>query len=305
MKLVIGAQNVGKGAERMDPNPDFPAEVYEEHRWSKIVTRLKGAPRPIDLLVLNELNGWDEARLADAAADLDMEKVGIAPSRSGYASGFLYRRRPGLERLAFNVDHEHAWHHGGAVAAFQVENLPQPVAVVGAHLWPASAHNAIGEAAAVVYRAVRYGEYGAYAGDFNFAGLRGPAMDRTKMQAHNMMARMRNPPAAFGPFGRARNRVLNALRILPRPDKRPAKTLYDGGLRDAAEAMEMRTRDKSYLAYTCPSARIDIIAATARMTDALVDFWVLNEPYGASDHAAVMAEYDVDKFDRVGLKPYF
>jgi hypothetical protein len=88
-----------------------------------------------------------------------------------------------------------------------------------------------------------HGPFAICAADFNFSSVHGLPPDRSKMLPYNRMVRLECPTDPNSP-----------------PRLEIAQTLRDGGFFDAAVEMWMRTNDKSHLAYTCPSDRIDGIA---------------------------------------------
>jgi endonuclease/exonuclease/phosphatase family metal-dependent hydrolase len=265
--VTIALQNIGHGAGRLDPHPEIPEALHGADRWPLLVERLRRCDP--DVLVLNEICGWTEKRLASAAADLGMKAVGITPSRSSYPTGFLYNPDR-LELAHWNTDHAHAFHHGAAIAAFNVDGLAGPLTVAGGHIAPFAWRAACDEVSTLVYRAYRYGPYAVCAADFNFSPLQGIAPDRSKMLPYNRMVRLERPADPASP---------------PRLDI--AQTLRDGDFFDAAAEMWMRTADKSYLAYTCPSDRIDWIAVAEALKPALTGYRLLDQPEWASDHHGV------------------
>lgn len=312
-EVTLVVQNIGRGAGALDAHPGMPREMIGAQRWPMLVERLKtvtwtepdGTATTVTpaLVALNECEGWDWARLETAAADLGLQPLGICTEGSGNAPAMLYDPAQFGADAEWFTKHSNSSHHGLGLAGFAVPGLPdgKRLGVCVSHLTPFDPDAAKSEAHLVACRAYRYGGYAVALGDFNYLPLVGRhSYDTGPMTAYNWANRFHFPRAFYwqptGRIGRAiRSMLLKVQR--PRPNLKVAKAFHAMRLADAAALMYQRTRNKQYLAWTCPSMRIDWICLSPALAEALVDYQVITSPEWASDHHAVAVRLDLDRID--------
>jgi hypothetical protein len=274
VELTIAVQNISHGGLRINDDAS-------RNRWNDLIARL--APVEADIVILNEaaafeLDGNKKAR--QFGAELGLAVAGVTPSKSDVPTAILYR----AERLgplrAWDTKHQHLFNHGYGVARWDLDCLPAPLQIGGIHITPFSPVQAVIEVQTLVCRAYRSGPYAIVGGDFNFPPLYGLPPDVDKMLPFNKM-----------------NRLINPRDPDPQPNKSVAQALYDGGFHDVAAELHMRTGDDRLLAYTGKTDRIDWIAVSQPLCDALVSYTLLDQPDGASDHEGVSCVIDLTKVD--------
>jgi len=276
MKLMIVVQNLGNGGLRNSAGDP-------EDRWPRLAQRILSVGEP-DLVLLQEAAGWDShghRQLSRAMHDLGMDAPPLPPSSSGLRPAMLYRRETVGRWLHWNTDFAQETLHGFGVATFDV-GLPAPLAVVSTHLNPFVADKARAEAKLVATRALRYGPYGIVAGDINYppADPSHPAPDYAAMLPYNKSARTRLPSEADGQLV---------------PDRRVTETLAYTGFVDAAWKLYQERGEEELLRRTGTDDRIDQLWASAPLADTLVNYTLLDEPEGASDHHGFAVRLDLSR----------
>ncbi|RLU86232.1 hypothetical protein CTZ27_24960 [Streptomyces griseocarneus] len=277
MRLSVVVQNIKLGALRDAwGNPD--------DRWPLIFQRIESIGEPPDLVLFQEASDWEKyghRQLAAAMHDLDMDAMPIPPSSSGLPPVILYRRETVGRWQNWNTDFAQETLHGFGVAVFDI-GLPQPLAVISAHLNPFSPDKARAEAKLLATRASRYGPYGIVGGDINYppASVEHPDPDYAAMRPYNRSARTRLPSESDGALV---------------PDRRVTETLSYSGFVDAAWRLYETTGDKSLLRRTGSDDRIDQLWVSEPLADTVVEYRLLDIPEGASDHAGFMVRLDLSK----------
>lgn len=275
--ITVAVQNISHGGERINDDPG--------DRWELLFDRLR--PVNADLLILNEATGFDandNHKAHQFAAALDMSVAGVSPTQSDMPTAILYRADTLDRPRVWNPKHNYMSGHGFGLACWDV-GLPTPLSLLGTHLSPFSPLQAAIEAHTAVTRAYRYGPYAIMAGDFNYSPLVGLPPDIDNMLPHNKLLRLHNP-----------------LSDNPTPNTDIAQAVRDGGFIDVAAELYDRsitagTPDESYLAYTGRTDRIDWIAVSQPLREAITDYRLLDTPEAASDHHGISATLDLTACD--------
>jgi hypothetical protein len=273
VEITIAVQNISHGGLRINDDAS-------RNRWDDLIARL--APVEADIVILNEaatfeLDEWKRAR--QFAGELGLDVAGVTPSKSDVLTAVLYRKDRLGEPLAWDTKHQYLVNHGFGIASWDL-GLPKPLSIGGIHVTPFSPVQAVIEVHTLVCRAYRSGPYAIVGGDFNFPPLYGEKPDIANMLPFNKM-----------------NRLINPRDPNPQPNKSVAQALYDGGFHDVAAELHMKTGDDRLLAYTGKTDRIDWIAVSQPLRDAIVSYTLLDEPAGASDHEGVSCVLDLSKCD--------
>ncbi|MEU5874160.1 hypothetical protein AB0A73_21720 [Glycomyces sp. NPDC047369] len=274
MELTIAVQNISHGGRRINDDAT-------RNRWNDLIARL--APVEADIVILNEatgfeLDGWEKAH--QFASELGLIVAGVTPSKSDVPTAVLYRQERLGPLRAWDTKHQHLVNHGFGVASWDLACLPAPLQLGAIHITPFSPVQAVIEVQTLVCRAYRSGPYAIVGGDFNFPPLRGKHPDIANMLPFNKM-----------------NRLIDPRGTDPQPNKVVAQTLYDGGFHDVAAELHMRTGDDALLAYTGKTDRIDWIAVSQPLRDAIVSYTLLDQPRGASDHEGVACVLNLARTD--------
>jgi hypothetical protein len=276
VELTIAVQNISHGGLRINDDAS-------RNRWKDLLARL--GPVEADMVILNEaatfeLNGWKKAH--HFASELGLDVAGVTPSKSDVPTAVLYRKDRLGEPLAWDTKHQYLVNHGFGVASWDLDCLPAPLQLGAIHVTPFSPIQAVIEVQTLVCRAYRQGPYAIVGGDFNFPPVYGKKPDIANMLPFNKM-----------------NRLINPRDPDPQPNTSVAQALYDGGFHDVAAELHMRTGDDDLLAYTGKTDRIDWIAVSQPLRDAIVSYTLLGQPEGASDHEGVSCVIDLSKVDLV------
>lgn len=226
---------------------------------------------------------YGHRHLAQAMDDLDLDAMPLPPSGSGYSPALLYRRETMGRWKYWNTDFSDQTVHGFGVAAFDV-GLPVPLAVVSAHVNPFAAGKGRDDASLIVSRAYRYGPYAIVGGDINYppAHRSSPVPDYAAMRPYNRSARTRLPSEAGG-------QVI--------PERRIAETLDHGGFIDVAWKLYQESGDTRLLRRTATDDRVDQVWVSTPLSECIVDYRVLDEPEGASDHLGLLVRLDLGRAD--------
>jgi len=273
VEVTIAVQNISHGGLRINDDAS-------RNRWDDLLARLD--PVGADVVILNEaatfeLDDWKRAR--QFANELGLDVAGVTPSKSDVPTAVLYRKDR-LGKPRWDTKHQYLVNHGFGIASWDLDCLPAPLSIGGIHVTPFSPVQAVIEVQTLVCRAYRNGPYAIVGGDFNFPPLYGLPPDIDRMLPFNKM-----------------NRLIDPRGTDPRPNKSVAQALYDGGFHDVAAELHMRTGDDRLLAYTGKTDRIDWIAVSQPLRDAIVSYQLLDEPEDASDHEGVAAVVDLQKCD--------
>jgi endonuclease/exonuclease/phosphatase family metal-dependent hydrolase len=274
MQITIAVQNISHGGLRINDDAS-------RNRWDDLIARL--APVEADIVILNEAATFehDDNKKAQAfGAELGLAVAGVTPSKSDVPTAILYRAERLGELRAWDTKHQYLVNHGFGVASWDLDCLPAPLQLGGIHVTPFSPVQAVIEVQTLVCRAYRSGPYAIVGGDFNFPPLYGKKPDIANMLPFNKM-----------------NRLLAPRDPDPQPNTMVAQALYDGGFHDVAAELHMKTGDDQLLAYTGKTDRIDWIAVSQPLRDAIVSYTLLDQPAGASDHEGVACVLDLSKCD--------
>lgn len=307
-ELVIVAQNIGRGGNTpLDPHATIPPSLRGRNRWEFLTERISrmqwpdGTTSKPAIVALTECRGWDEERLAQAAADLNLAPIEVCPSLSGNGPGMLYDADQ-LDCPAWNTAHFDATRHGFGVATFTIDVQGEqfPLSVAAAHLTPFSPVAAEAEAQLLASRAYRDGANAVVVGDMNYLPLTGSTYSTAHMRPYNRASRLIQPrpfywqPRTF--IGRWAKAIALAL-SRTRPNLAVAKTLYANELFDTAALMYQRTNDKSYLNWTSPTSRVDWACLSKTLVPSLIDYQILDSPPWASDHHGIAIRLNLNECD--------
>jgi endonuclease/exonuclease/phosphatase family metal-dependent hydrolase len=129
-------------------------------------------------------------------------------------------------------------------------------------------------------------------GDFNFPPEYGTPPQVNRMLPHNRM-----------------NRLLDPHNPNSEPNRMVALELFNGGFFDVAAELHRRSvaagaPDDRLLARTGQSDRIDWIAVSSHLREALIDYRRLDQPEDASDHYGITATLDLVRADTSNLWDY-
>jgi exonuclease III len=170
--------------------------------------------------------------------------------------------------------------HGFGVAAFDI-GLPNLLSIVTTHLNPFASDLALGEVGLITTRAYRYGPFAIIGGDINYPPSRGPEPNYTAQKPYNTAARtVLNDPSNNEPL---------------QPDRRISWKLEQAGFVDVAYHMYQKTKDEKFLERTANEDRIDQFWVSKPLADRLINYWVVGNPEGASDHKGIVFQLDTDK----------
>lgn len=207
-----------------------------------------------------------------------METGPLSRPFSGFPTGLLYNPRT-IGRIV-NVDNKFSDEttHGFNVIAFDV-GLPKPLSIVSTHINPFSKEKALSEVGLIASRTYRNGPYAIVGGDINFPPNDGIEPDFSKMRPYNRMARTVEENGNIS------------------SDRSIAQTLERAGYVDVALAITNRTNDKKLLRKTAGEYRIDQFWVSKPLEKAIVNYWILDKPVDASDHAGIVFQLDTDLID--------
>lgn len=292
MRLTIVAQNLSHGGV-------YDGDGEPEDRMQALADRIHSAGA--DLALLSECQGWDRddhGPLRRMERLTGLKAAPLAPSGTGYHTGLLYRPSTVGEPTHRDVKRSHLTVNGFAVVGFDGKRfgLPQPLAVVSVHLAPHDHQVATAEMGLAATRGYRLGSYAVLGGDWNFAPVRGTDPDYSQMLPHNIGIRTYRVDPADPDAPRAPHRSVGIK-------------LEDMGYRDAALYLHEHPRDggrgdPALLAYTAAGERLDGIAVTKRLAGALLSYWRLAEPAGASDHDGVAVTLETELIDTSHPEPF-
>ncbi|MFE6052858.1 endonuclease/exonuclease/phosphatase family protein [Kitasatospora sp. NPDC056446] len=288
MDLTVVVQNLGHGGLKDgDGNP--------EDRWPKLAERIEGAAEVagadhVDVVMLCEVVGWHlygHKQLARAKKDLGLDAAPLAPSRSGYGTGLLFRPESLGAWARHNPDFGKEALHGLAVTSFEIPGLPAPLSFLPVHFTPFSAEQALIEANYAATRGYKYGPFAVLAGDVNYApaSVRSPQPDFSEMRPYNVGSRTLLPSGDFVPG--------DALE----PDRRVTRKLAHNGFIDVAWHLFEQTKDEVLLAPTGTDDRIDQAWVSGPLAGAVSNYHVLATPAEASDHHGLVFRIDTDAID--------
>lgn len=294
MLLRIAVQNLSHGGHRINDS--------EGDRWSALTERFTAAAP--DIVIVNEATNWDtlnpdsegtEHRWPVAethAVKLGLAVAGVAPSRSGNAVAILYRPETLGKPRTWDDKHSQLFYHGSGVAAWDIPGWTKPLAVGGVHINPFAREFALPEVSTLACRIYRWSPFGVVGGDFNFPPLYGRDPDRSRMQPHNRMLRLEDPLDPDSP-----------------PWRGVGQRLREGGFHDVAAELHQRRLadgrdDQDLLAYTGITERVDWLAVSGPLLDAVVDYEKLDAPVGASDHDGCLAVLDTTLADTSAVFNY-
>lgn len=283
MKLTVMVQNLLFGGV-LDGDDGRPSE-----RWPLLVERVLSA-RP-DVLLLTEAvqwGQWGHRLLARAMEAFDMDALLPAPSASGVPVVVMFRRETMGRWTRWNTDYGQLTTHGFGVAAFEVDGLT--IDFAACHLNPFSADLALQEVSVVSNRAYRYSPLAVIGGDINYPPDTGPEPLFAAMTPYNRSMRtvLHDPAEGAG---------LSA-------DRRVGWKLRQAGFHDAAALEFDRRGDATVLERTCNQDRVDQIWVTESLAPAVVDYWAVHSPQGASDHSGVVTVLDTSLVDRSACWSY-
>jgi exonuclease III len=172
--------------------------------------------------------------------------------------------------------------HGFGVTAFDI-GLPKPLSIVPVHVNPFSKEKALAEVGLIASRGYRNGSFVVLGGDINFPPNDGIEPDYNTMRPYNYMSRSvftdlteNQPPTA---------------------DRRVAQTLERAGYVDVAHALYKQNGNQTLLQKTAGEYRIDQFWVSQPLSPAIVKYWVVDTPEGASDHKGIVFQLDTDKID--------
>ncbi|WP_175308960.1 endonuclease/exonuclease/phosphatase family protein [Streptomyces lunaelactis] len=284
----MAVQNLGHGGLRDgDGNP--------EDRWPHLAERINGAADQVgashvDVVMLCEVVDWHcygNKQLARAMRDLDLDAAPLAPSRSGYGTGLLYRPEVLGRWTRHNPDFGKEALHGLAVTSFDIPGLPAPLSFLPVHFTPFSAEQAVIEANYAATRAYKYGPFACLAGDVNYAPASDehPLPDFAEMRPYNVGSRTLMPQEV--PAG--------GLDL--EPDRRVTRKLAHNGFVDVAWHLFQQTENQKLLRPTATDDRIDQAWVSRPLADVVTDYQVLDTPTGASDHHGLVFRIDTAAID--------
>lgn len=283
MHITVVTQNLGHGGLRdADGNPD--------DRWPLLVERIGSAAERVDVVLLCEVVDWHlygHKQLARAMADLDLDALPLAPSKSGYGTAVLYRPEVLGRWSRWNTDFALETLHGFGVASFEIPGLPKPLSFVPVHFTPFDADAAISEANLAATRGYKYGPFAVLSGDCNYAPAASdhPMPDFSAMRPYNTASRTVLPNTDFD------------ATAAPTPDRRVARKLVQNGYVDVAWHLFGQTGDPRLLAATGTDDRIDQAWVSGPLAGAVSDYRLLDTPTGASDHHGLVFRIDTDMID--------
>ncbi|WP_205327033.1 endonuclease/exonuclease/phosphatase family protein [Glycomyces sp. YM15] len=284
-------QNIAHGGFRLTGGGQV-----EDDRWPEgILPRLQSAG-PIDVLALNECRGWETETTAPdgtvyrpylerAQKDLGLELAGITRVHTleGQPSVILYNPDTMGDLVNFDDRHRDQFYHGYGIATWNTPGLEQPLSLAVCHLDPYDRERSKIEAAKLATHAYYNGPYAFLAGDFNSSPITGPDPDIEKMRPYNRANRCDwTLDAATG------ERIWT-------PNREVAQRLLDYEYYDTAVLHHERTGDMAALARTGKTDRIDWVMASRALRDTVVDYRMLTEPAGASDHMGLAVTLDLAK----------
>jgi hypothetical protein len=283
-------QNLGHGGLRN-------GDGVPEDRWPSLADRINSAAERVDVVLLCEVVDWHQyghKQLSRAMADLGLDALPLAPSKSGYGTAVLYRPEVLGRWARWNTDFALETLHGFGVASFNVPGLPQPLSFIPVHFTPFDADAAISEANLAATRGYKYGPFAVMAGDCNFppAASRHPLPDYSEMRPYNLGSRTLLPRGDLIPGEEWE------------PDRRVARKLVQNGYVDVAWHLFEKTKDQALLAPTGTDDRIDQAWVTGPLADAVSDYRLLDQPPGASDHHGLAFTLDTDLIARDNLWEY-
>ncbi|MFC9431589.1 endonuclease/exonuclease/phosphatase family protein [Streptomyces sp. NPDC056987] len=295
MQLTVAVQNLGHGGlADGDGNP--------EDRWPQLARRLNGAADrvgagQVDVVMLCEVVDWHRfgnKQLARAVEDLGLDAAPLAPSRSGYGTGLLYRREVLGPWARHNPDFGKEALHGLAVTSFDIPGLPAKLSFLPVHFTPFSAEQAVIEANYAATRGYKYGPFAVLAGDVNYAPASAahPLPDFAEMRPYNLGSRTRLPAGDFIPGQPLK------------PNRDVTRKLAQNGYVDVAWHLFEQTRNNTLLRPTATDDRIDQAWVSGPLANAVSDYHLLDEPAGASDHHGLVFRIDTDAIDVTNLWTY-
>jgi hypothetical protein len=274
MRLTFIAQNLKFGGFWGD-------DGEHQDRWPELLKRFKSVLTPPDFLLLTEARDWEKqghGPLAQAMHDLDMDALPLAPSKSGQHAALLYRRETVGRWKHWNTAYTQEVTQSFGVAAFDV-GLPALISVLPVHLTPFGKDKALEEAALISSRAYRHGPLAIIGGDINYSPAHGPEPNFEKMRPYHYSSRtiISNDP----------NEPLKT-------DRRVGLTFQRAGFIDVAWHMYKKTGNDKYLSNTGPEDRVDQFWVTKPLANGIVDYWLINNPESATDHAGIGFILDTD-----------
>lgn len=240
-----------------------------------------------DILLLSEMNRWQSygnKQLVRAMNDLDMDAAPISPSQTGYATGLMYRSKVVGRWQYHNSSVAHETTHGFAVTGFDV-GLPQLLNVTPVHLCFYSADKAALEAQLVISKSYARTPLAVIGGDCNYSPAEGPAPDYSHSKPYNLSA-----------MTVIDNHVDVDTPVLA-PNRKVARTFRRGGFLDVAQYCYEQTQDKSLLAPTASTERIDQFWTSKALAPAIVDYKITQLHPQSTDHAGIVMKLDTDKVD--------
>lgn len=273
MLLTFIAQNLKFGGLSDD-------DGRTEDRWPVLVKRFSSSKNKADFLLLTEARDWDKQghrQLARAMRDLDMDALPLAPSKSGQHVALLYRRETVGRWENWNTGYVQEVTQSFGVGAFDV-GLSSNLSVVPVHLDPFRAEKALQEAFLVASRGYRHGPFSVIGGDINYPPARGLEPDFTQMRPYNIASRT----------------VLGDKSDILVSDRRIGLAFEKSGYVDVAYHMYEKTKKKSMLERTASDDRIDQFWVSEPLANAIIDYWVIDNPPEASDHKAIAFQFDTD-----------
>jgi endonuclease/exonuclease/phosphatase family metal-dependent hydrolase len=282
MRLTFIAQNLKFGGLWDD-------DGTPQNRWPQLRARLQSAKEPADFILLNEARDWEKqghGPLARAMHDLDMDALPLAPSKTGQHVGLLYRKESVGRWKHWNTAYVQEVTQSFGVAAFDI-GLDAPLSVVPVHLTPFGNGKALQETFLVASRGYRHGPYVVIGGDINYPPAHGPEPDY----------------AAMRPWNTASTTVLNQNGEL-KADRRVGLAFEKAGYADVAWLMHQKTGDEKYLQRTANFERVDQFWVSQPLVNAVIDYWLITEPSGASDHAGIAFILDTDLVERGDNRQY-
>lgn len=209
-----------------------------------------------------------------------MDPLPLAPSKSGQPVVLLYRKETVGRWKHWNLGYTEAVTQSFGVAAFDV-GLPSQLSVVPVHLDPFSKDKAVQEASLIASRGYRHGPLAVIGGDINYPPAAGPEPVYSNMRPYNVASRTILTDPAEG--------------AKVAPDRRIAWSLQHAGYVDVAYHLYEKTGDKNLLKRTASDDRIDQFWVSQPLADAIVNYWIVDEPREASDHSCIVFQLDTER----------